>query len=62
MEDLIGKKIQLYPGDTYSKYGIIKKWTEHGIVIKITESDASAYKVNSEYYISHSKSLIFKIL
>jgi hypothetical protein len=62
ISELIGKEVQLYPGDTYSKYGIIEDWNEQGILIKITNSKSEAFKVGKIYYLSHSKNLNFKVV
>ena len=62
MEILVGKEIQLYPGDTKSKFGKIIVWSKEGILLTITKSNSSDYEVGKDYYISHSKSLIFKVL
>ena len=61
-ENYIGKKIKLYPNDTYLKYGVIKNVDDLGWVIEITESKADSYKVGQEYFISHSKSFIFEFI
>ena len=55
----IGKRIRLYPSDTYSKYGIVKNVDEFGWTIKITESRCSSFEVGKEYFISHSKNFTF---
>ena len=63
IKDLIGKTIQLWPGDTYSKSGIIKDVDDFGWLIEITKAAPSSdYEVGSEYYINHSRPLVFKIL
>lgn len=58
----IGTKVQLYPGDTHSKYGVIKEINELGWVIQITEADSrSEYKKDDIFFLSHSKSLSMRI-
>lgn len=61
-ENYVGKKIQLYPADTYKKCGIIQKVDDLGWIVKITESKGDNYEVGKEYFISHSKAFTFKFL
>lgn len=61
-ENYVGKKIQLYPSDTYGKFGVIKSVDDLGWIIKITESRCPSYEVGKEYFISHSKSFSFKFM
>lgn len=59
----IGKAIQLYPGDTYSKFGIITNVDDLGWTIKIIKSsDKTTWKVGQEYFISHSRALTFEFI
>ena len=62
MENYVGKKIRLYPSDTDAKYGTIQNVDDLGWTIKITESRSKNYTVGQEYFISHSKNLIFEFL
>ena len=55
----IGKRIRLYPADTYTKYGIIQNIDEYGWTIKITESRCPSFEAGKEYFISHSKNFTF---
>lgn len=61
-ENYVGRKIQLYPGDTYRKYGIIKMVDDLGWTIEITESRCDSFEVGQEYFISHSTNLKFKFM
>jgi hypothetical protein len=61
----VNKRIFLYPGDTYYKYGIITDLDDLGFTVKITKSHPSngdSWKVGQEYFISHSKALMFEFL
>lgn len=63
-ENYIGKEIQLYPGDTYKKWGVIKDIDDLGWTIKITDVEdcGSEYKIGDKIFISHSKPFSFKFL
>ena len=64
-ESYIGKEIQLYPGDTYKKYGIIENVDDLGWTIRITdmqEGYSSSYKIGDRVFISHSKPCNFRFL
>ena len=61
-EIYVGKEIQLYPGDTYRKFGIIKSVDDLGWIVEITESRCSHYEVGNEYFISHSNGFKFKFM
>jgi hypothetical protein len=59
----IGKEIQLYPQDTYKKFGVVTLMDEAGFVVKITKAhEKSGYEVNKEYFFSHSAGLKFKFV
>ena len=60
--DLVGKEVQIYPGDTYEKWGTIVEINNEGILFQITKADkgASTYEVGSYRLISYSANLIFK--
>lgn len=55
----IGKHIQLLPGDTQKKYGIIEDVDDLGFIVRITNT-TDHYKANEVIFISHSKPFIFK--
>lgn len=63
-EYYVGKKIQLYPNDTYSKFGVIKNVDDLGWIIQITavENKRGNYEVGKEYFISHSTNFSFKFM
>jgi len=63
-EDYIGKYIQLYPSDTYKKYGEILNVDDLGWTIKITDSceNDNTYAIGDVIFISHSKSFCYKII
>jgi hypothetical protein len=58
----LGKEVQIYPGDSYSKFGIITDITEQGVVFKITQaSDRTEYKKGEIVFIAFSSRLTFKL-
>ena len=61
-EDYVGKTIQLYPGDTVSKWGEILDVNDLGWTIKITRINRAAYHYQSGdvIFISHSTDFNFK--
>ncbi len=59
MEDLIGEEVQIYPGDTYKKWGRIIDVTDNGVLFEITRSQAADYSVGSIRFISFSANLNF---
>lgn len=63
-ENYIGKEIQLYPGDSYKKWGIIENVDDLGWTIKITDVEGygSEYKIGNTIFISHSTPFRFKFL
>ena len=62
-ENYINKNIQLYPADTYEKYGKIINVDDLGFTIKIYKANKNAeFKVNDIIFISHSKNLTFKFI
>jgi hypothetical protein len=64
-DEYIGKEIQLYPGNTYKKWGIIKDVDDLGWTIKITDTEEdynSQYKIGDTIFISHSKPFSFRFL
>ena len=66
----IGKSIQLYPGDTVSKYGKIVDLDDLGWTIKITRNSASnnryshdySFEEGETYFISHSRNFTFRFI
>lgn len=62
-ENYIGKKIWLFPNDTYSKKGVIKNVDDLGFTILITEAEKeSGYRVGGTYFYNHGKNLTFLFL
>ena len=63
INDLIEEEVQIYPNDTYAKYGKIIDINDNGILFLITRADkgaGSAYEVGSYRFISYSANLTFK--
>lgn len=61
--DYVGKEIQLYPGDSDAKFGIIKKVDKLGWTIEITKSnDPTLYKTGTTHFISHAKKFSFRFV
>ena len=60
----VGRKIQLYPGDTYSKFGTIVALDDLGWTIKITRASErqNTFVPGLEYFISHAKGVTFKFV
>lgn len=58
----VGKEIRLYPGDTYSKWGIIENVDDLGWTIRITKSYAQNWAEGKIVFISHSKEFIFNFV
>lgn len=62
-ENYEGRRIWLFPNDTYTKKGIIKNVDDLGFTILITETDReSGYRVGGTYFYSHAKNLTFLFL
>lgn len=61
-QNYIGKNIQLYPGDTFKRYGKILNVDDLGWTIEITDTNSRIYAIGDVIFISHSKSFIYKIL
>lgn len=59
MQDLVGKEVQIYPGDTYKKWGIVLEVNDNGMLFEITraESGAPSYSPGSIRFISYSANL-----
>ena len=62
-ENYKGRRIILFPGDTYIKKGIIKDVDDLGFIVLITEADKeSGYRVGGTYFYNHAKNLTFLFL
>ena len=59
---LIGKKVILYPSDTYKKIALINDVNDLGFTFEILESEDRKIKVGSLYFYNHAKPIIFQIL
>ena len=59
VQDLVGKEVQIYPGDTYKKWGIVLEVNDNGVLFRITraESGATAYSPGSIRFIAYSANL-----
>ena len=63
-ETYLNKEVQIYPGDTYSKFGIVREINSHGVVFEITRAEhgASQYRPGDLFFISYSNNLTFKLV
>ena len=59
-ENYKGRRIRLYPHDTYKQEGIITNVDDLGFTVLITKSDEqSDYTVGCAYFLNHAKPLKF---
>ena len=61
----IGKRVRLYPGDTYYKYATIEDVDDLGWTFKITKSserNGDNWKVGQSYFVNHAKSVVFEFI
>lgn len=62
-ENYKGRRIRLYPNDTYMKKGIITNVDDLGFTVLITEADErSDYRVGNAYFFNHATNLTFLFL
>lgn len=62
-ENYKGRRIWLFPNDTYIKKGIIRNIDDLGFTILITEADErSSYVVGKTYFFNHATNLTFFFL
>lgn len=62
-ENYEGRRIWLFPNDTYSKKGIIKNVDDLGFAILITEAnEKSSYVAGRTYFFNHATDLTFLFL
>lgn len=62
-ENYKGRRIRLFPSDTYMKKGIITNVDDLGFTILITEADErSDYKVGRAYFLNHAMPIKFCFL
>lgn len=63
MQDFVGKYVQVYPGDTRSKFGTVEEVLDFGVVFKIdgVRSDSDYWKGNDgkKIFIAYSARLTF---
>jgi hypothetical protein len=59
LNSLIGKEVQIYPGDSDSKFGNIEDITDQGILFKITKSKSKNFTVGKLHFIAFSARLSF---
>lgn len=63
LNSLKGALVQIYPGDSTHKYGIIEDMTDNGILFKITDTGLkSGYTVGALHFISYSARLSFEVI
>ena len=63
LTDYIGKIVQIYPKDTYYKFGILLEVSSYGFLFEITSAEkASDYKKGDHVFFSISSQLSFKAL
>ena len=62
LNEMVGKEVIIYPGDTYKKKGIIKDVTKEGVLFLITEAHkySTTYVVGALHFISFSSKLSFR--
>lgn len=58
----LNKEVQIYPGDTYYKYGIVRDINEGGVVFEITKSNANDYTPGALIFIAWSARLMFELV
>lgn len=59
-ENYKGRRIWLFPNDTYMKKGIIKNVDDLGFTVLITEAnEKSSYVVGRTYFFNHATNLVF---
>lgn len=62
LEELIGKEVRLFPGDTYYKYAILLEVSDKGYLFKITECQKGCnYAPSDIVFFSHSTQVTFKL-
>lgn len=62
LQSIVGKTVQLYPHDTYSKTAIILEISDKGILFKILTSENDEYIIGSTYFINWRKEITFKVI
>jgi hypothetical protein len=59
---MLGKKVILYPNDTYEKIALINDVNDLGFTFEILKSRDPRIKIGSVYFYNHAKPIIFQIL
>lgn len=58
----VGREIQIFPSDNYSKFGIITDVDELGWTVQITKSESTHYVVGEKYFFGHARNVTFKFV
>ena len=59
MEDtFLNEQVQIYPGDTHTKYGIVRAINDQGVVFEITVG-TEFYREGDLHFIAYSANLKF---
>jgi hypothetical protein len=62
LNNMLGKEVKLYPGDTDKQKGILKEANAHGFLFEITESsNTSRFKPGELHFISKGSPLSFSM-
>lgn len=56
-ELFLGKEVQIYPGDTDSKFGVVESVDDGGVTFRITRSMSRDYVVGKLHFIAYSARL-----
>jgi len=59
MGELLNKTVQIYPGDSKKKEGILKDINQSGCTFLITKSESEDFTVGKLHFISYSANLSF---
>ena len=59
-EHLIGQEVQIYPGDTDYKFGLIRDIDDNGVLFEITRSKDRNFRPGKLMFISFSARLTFE--
>ena len=60
-KQFLGKIVQIYPGDTYTKFGEVVDINEAGVTFRITKSQARDLSVDEVVFYAFSNKLTFKL-
>jgi hypothetical protein len=61
INEFVGKKVLIYPGDTRAKFGIVIEVNDNGVLFQITSSQDERYNVGSYWFVSYSANLNFSL-